>query len=68
MRFFKQDLENCGKSMIWIMREYRREDGKSGERFGEFYAEKDHSYVGYFENSKFIAKLINKEINHSLIE
>lgn len=61
-------LENCSKSMIWIMREYRREDGKSGERFGEFYAEKDHSYVGYFENSKFIVKLINKEINHSLIE
>jgi hypothetical protein len=23
------------------MREYRREDGKSKEKFGEFYAEKD---------------------------
>lgn len=58
-------LQNSGKSLIWIMREYRREDGKSKELFGEFYADKDKSYIGYFENGSFVIKSINKEITHS---
>lgn len=59
-------LQNSGKSLIWIMREYRKEDGKSKERFGDFYADKDNSYIGYFERGSLIVKSINKEISHSL--
>ena len=58
-------LDACGKSLIWIMREYRREDGKSTEKFGKFYAEKDCRYIGYYDNGELIVKLIHKEINQS---
>ena len=47
------------------MRDYRREDGKASERYGEFYAAKDSSYVGYFKNGEFIVKSFNKEISNS---
>lgn len=60
-------LQNSDKSLIWIMREYRREDGKASERYGKFYAEKDSSYVGYFRNGEFVVKQINREISHSPI-
>ena len=36
------------------MREDRRESGKAKERFGDFYAEKDRSYVGFFRNGELI--------------
>ncbi|MCD8106802.1 MAG: hypothetical protein LUE20_02415 [Oscillospiraceae bacterium] len=51
-------LKRDGKNLVWIMCEYRREDNKSREKYGNFYAEKDCSYVGYFSDDKFIAKLI----------
>ena len=47
-------VEESGRRLLWIMREYRREDGKSREKFGEFYAEKDCCYIGYFEKDEFI--------------
>lgn len=58
-------LQNCGKSLMWIMREYRREDGKSTEKFGKFYAEKDCSYVGYYKNGNFVVTLFNSKTDHS---
>lgn len=60
-------LQNCNKSLIWIMREYRREDGKASEKYGKFYAEKDSSYIGFFKNEEFVVKQINNETSHSPI-
>lgn len=40
--------------LVWIMREQRRESGKAREKFGDFYAEKDNSYVGSFSDDKFV--------------
>lgn len=47
------DLEQSGYTLLWIMREDRRESGKAKERFGDFYAEKDCSYLGFFRNEEF---------------
>lgn len=47
-------MEGSGDVLLWIMREYRREDGKSNEKFGKFYAEKDCCYIGYFRQGKFV--------------
>lgn len=58
-------LQNSGKSLIWIMREHRLEDGKSKERFGNFYADKDNAYIGYFDNENLIVKSIKNEISHT---
>ncbi|MEG0692674.1 MAG: hypothetical protein RR444_06295, partial [Oscillospiraceae bacterium] len=55
----RRKAEESGKKLIWIMREYRREDGKSKEKFGEFYAEKDCCSIGFFEDNKFITKQIS---------
>lgn len=60
-------LQNSDKSLMWIMREYRREDGKASEKYGKFYAEKDSSYVGFFKNGEFVVKQINNETSHSPI-
>lgn len=49
-----RDLEQSGHTLLWIMREDRRESGKAKERFGDFYAEKDRSYVGFFRNGELI--------------
>ena len=48
-----RDLEQGGNTLVWIMREDRRENGKAKERFGDFYAEKVCSYVGFFRNEEF---------------
>lgn len=40
------------------MREQRRENGTAREKFGDFYIEKDCSYVGFFENDAFIVTQI----------
>lgn len=50
--------KESGSKLLWIMREYRREDGKSKEKFGEFYAEKDYCSIGYIEGDEFITILI----------
>lgn len=52
-------VEEIGCNIIWLMREYRREDGMSKEKFGEFYAEKDYCYVGYLKNDEFITTQIS---------
>jgi len=48
-----QSLKENGKTLIWIMREDMRERMKATERFGEFYVNKDYSYVGYFKDNNF---------------
>jgi hypothetical protein len=53
--------EESGNKLLWIMREYRREDGKSKEKFGEFYAEKDCCYIGFFKNGEFITMQISSK-------
>ena len=54
-------LQKNNKKLIWIMREYRREAGKGTEKYGEFWAVKDCSYIGYFSDDEFICKKINNE-------
>lgn len=49
-----QILKQSDNTLLWIMREDRRENGKAKEQFGDFYAEKDCSYVGYFRNDEFV--------------
>ena len=58
-------LKESNKVIVWIMRELRREDGKARERFGEFYAEKDRSYIGYFKDGVFITKEISRKDSSS---
>ncbi len=48
-----QLMEQNGNTLLWFMREDRRESGKIKERFGDFYSDKDCSYVGFFRNDKF---------------
>lgn len=52
--------EKSGKKLVWIMREHRRESGKSREKFGDFYVEKDKSYCGFFRNGAFEVHGIQK--------
>lgn len=58
-------LKEIHKVLIWIMREYRRESGKSKEKFGDFYVEKGISYIGYFKNGEFIVDQIDSEMKSS---
>lgn len=53
--------EESGKYLVWIMREHRRESGKSREKFGDFYVEKDKSYCGFFRNDAFEIYRIEKK-------
>lgn len=48
-------LEKRGNTILWVVREYRREGGKSGERFGEFYAEKDNCHIAFFRDGTWKA-------------
>ncbi len=58
-------VNDSGITLVWVMRELRRPDGKAREKFGEFYAEKDHCSIGYIEKEIFITKPIfsSKESN-----
>ena len=42
-----------GKSLVWIMREHRKETAAAREKFGDFYVNKDNSYIGFFKNNTF---------------
>ncbi len=55
-------LHAQNKKVVWIMKEYRREDGKSREKHGGFYADKEKSYIGYFNGSNFEVKEIYSRI------
>lgn len=57
------ETEKNGKTIIWIMREFRTEDPKTTEKYDEFFAEKDLCHIGYFEKNKFITKLIFSNSN-----
>lgn len=48
------NVEKSGNTLIWIMRESRREDGKSKEKFGEFYVDKNCCHIGFFSKGKFV--------------
>lgn len=56
-----RDVEQTGNTLLWIMREDRRENAKAKERFGNFYAEKDNSYVGFFNKGEFIVVQFTQE-------
>lgn len=58
-------VEESRNKLLWIMREYRREDGKSNEKFGEFYVEKDCCSIGFFKNGEFIIKQISAKQDSS---
>ena len=49
-----ENVTQSGNTLLWIMREDRRENGKARERFGDFYEEKDRSYIGFFRNGEFV--------------
>lgn len=59
---FLDKLESGNKTMLWIMKEYRRENGLSKEKFGDFYVDKTVLSIGYFEERKFVALNLNKTI------
>ncbi|MEE0945004.1 MAG: hypothetical protein UIM24_06115 [Clostridia bacterium] len=61
----KEKMDEKNKTLVWFMRELRREDGKSCEKFGEFYAMKDKSYIGYFKENYFYTKQIACKIDSS---
>ena len=59
-------IEEKELSIFWVMREYRREDGKTNEKFGKFYADKDNSYIGYLGRcGKMIVKKIQGCVDSS---
>lgn len=50
--------EQKGYSLVWIMREDRRENSRAREKYEDFYAEKDKSYIGFYENGSFVVRPI----------
>lgn len=71
-----EHLAHKGLSLVWIMKEVRRETRGACERFGDFYAEKVKTSIGYFEEKSFICTEIesgdvfscrqnNGELRHS---
>ncbi len=56
-------LEAQGKTLIWFMREYRRESGKSREKYGDFYIDKNVLNIGYFDNNSFVECNLNTNID-----
>lgn len=57
-------LDRAGKTLVWIMRELRRETGKAKEKYGKFYAERDRVSIGYFEGEKFVsAKALDESMS-----
>lgn len=55
-------LEQNGLSLVWIMRERRSHSGMAVERFGRFGVDRIKSYVGFFEDGKFVVKEIRSEV------
>ena len=55
-------LQRAGKRLVWIMRERRIRTGNAQEKFGEFGADRDKSYIGYFDGDKFTVREIHSEI------
>ena len=47
------------KMLVWIMKDYRQENSLSKEKFGDFYAETNKLYVGYFKNNKLIVESLS---------
>lgn len=58
-------LQRAGKRLVWIMRERRIRTGNAQEKFGEFGADRDKSYIGYFDGNKFTVREIHSEIWNS---
>ena len=65
-------LEKEGYSLVWILRELRRENTKAREKYGRFRANKDKSFTAYYTNGDFIVKPITiiaserKEVDHDM--
>lgn len=47
------EIGRTGKAMVWIVREQRKESVTAREKLGDFYAERDTSYVCYYRNDEF---------------
>ena len=60
-----QDIDKRGITLLWIMREERQESIKAKERFGDFYAEKDYRYVGFFKDKEFVTIRISPDEDQS---
>lgn len=54
-------MRQSGQALVWLMRERRFESIKSKEKFGEFHAERERSYVGCFDQGRFSVKEIYSE-------
>lgn len=55
-----------GKVLVWIMREQRLVNAKARERFGDFYEEKDYSYIGFYKDGKFVVIQIPQKKNEEV--
>ena len=60
-----RDRDKRGITILWIMREERQESIKAKERFGDFYAEKDYRYVGFFKDKEFVTIRISPDEDQS---
>lgn len=54
-------LADANQTIIWIMKELRNVSGKSHEKYGEFYVEREKVSIGYFDNDEFIVKEVKEE-------
>ena len=54
-------LNQKNMTLLWIAREERRENSKAREQFKNFYASKDYSWVGFFQNGRFISRVFYKK-------
>ena len=59
-------VQTGGKVLVWIMREQRVVNAKGRERFGDFYEEKDYSYIGFYKDSKFVVIQIPQKKNEEV--
>lgn len=58
-------LDTEEKTLVWLMREYRQENGISREKFGNFFVDKSTLYIGYLEGNTFVTHIVHKEIKSS---
>lgn len=60
-----EKMNATGKTLVWVMKELRKDSGYAREKFGEFGAERAKSYIGYFSAGHFVIKEIYSEIWNS---
>ena len=63
--FIQKMHEHC-LSLVWIMREMRRETGNAKELFGEFFVTRDQYYIGYCKDGIFKVEKIKLDFSSKL--